>query len=345
MRKDKKNLSRTAKKTVNDKKKRKISLKLLIGFIAFELVFTVATAPFVLLYGPFEEAKVTYVGAAMATMNNQWLATTFLSQDKIAEILGTNKATVENEAVDNSLVNIPKSKDDSIEYYILQDNPKFTGHALVIHDPTRVKLGYSSKLGKEGETVSQIAEHFNAVAAINGGAFTDEANTQLWTSNGGIPVGLLMSEGKIIHDDLNGASTSMAAFTAEGRLLVGNYTTSQLKSQNVKEAMSFGPALVINGRATSLPGSDGGQGTSPRTMIGQRKDGSVVMVVLDSKIPGSRVAATLVEAQEVMLQLDCITATNLDGGKSATMYLNGEVINNPSYALGERPIASGFVVV
>ena len=45
-----------------------------------------------------------------------------------------------------------------------------------------------------------------------------------------------------------------------------------------------------------------------------------------------------------MAQLDCITATNLDGGKSTTMYYNGEVINNPSFALGERTILSGFIV-
>ena len=72
-------------------------------------------------------------------------------------------------------------------------------------------------------------------------------------------------------------------------------------------------------------------------------NGSIVLVVLDSK-DENRVSATLSEAQEVMAQLDCITATNLDGGKSTTMYYNGEVINNPSFVLGERTILSGFIV-
>ena len=52
---------------------------------------------------------------------------------------------------------------------------------LVIYDPTRVKVGVSSKLGKEGETVSQIAESYDAVAAINGGYFTDDKGAQEWT--------------------------------------------------------------------------------------------------------------------------------------------------------------------
>ena len=107
----------------------------------------------------------------------------------------------------------------------------------------------------------------------------------------------------------------------------------------VKEILSFDPVLIQNGRKVAIPGG----GTAPRTLIGQRANGSIVLVVLDSS-KGNRVTATLAEAQQVMLELGCVTATNLDGGKSTTMYYNGEVINNPSFALGERAILSGFIV-
>lgn len=340
------NDKQSGKKVKKRKKKienKKFSWKLLVKFLAFEIVFTIITAPFVLLYGPFDEAKKIYVGSAMGSMNNQWLATMFLSQEKINEIIGSNDGSNHIEEQDNSLVSIPKSKDDTIEQYTLEDNSKFTGHVLVINDPTRVHVGISSKLGTEGETVTQIAENYDAVAAINGGSFTDNADSQQWTSNGGIPSGLLISNGEVLHDDLAGASTNMAAITRSGMLLVGQYTLDQLKEKDVTEALSFGPTLVVNGKAASLKGvSDGGM--APRTLIGQRKHGEIVLVVLDSKLPGGRIAATYEEAQEVMLQLGCITATNLDGGKSTTMYYDGEVINNPSFALGERPIASGFIV-
>lgn len=325
----------------NKKVKKKFSWKLLLGFIVFEIVFTGITAPFLLLYGPFEEAKKTYVGAAMSTMSNKWLATMFLSDEKINEIIGTNQPAEDLEKQDNSLVEIPKAKDDTIVQYTLDNNPKFVGHVLVISDPTRVKVGVSSKLGTEGETVSEIADHYDAVAAINGGAFTDEANTQKWTSNGGIPVGLLICDGEVKHNDVGNNKVGVAAITKEGRLLAGEYTLAELQKEGVRDAMSFSPVLVRNSKAVPISVD---QGTAPRTMIGQKSNGSIVLVVLDSKLPGDRIAASLKEAQEVMLTLGCVTATNLDGGKSTTMYYNGEVINNPSYALGERPIASGFIV-
>ncbi|HEY5524355.1 MAG TPA: phosphodiester glycosidase family protein [Clostridium sp.] len=331
---------RNTKKSIKKTDKR-FSWKLLLGFILFQLIFTVVTAPLVLLYGPFEQAKKTYVGSAMKTMSNQWLATTFLSDEKIAEIIGSNKSSGDVETQDSSLIEIPKAKDETIENYVLNDNPKFTGHVLVIYDPTRVKVGVTSKLGKEGETVTAIAERYDAVAAINGGYFTDNPGAQEWTQNGGTPVGYLMSEGKELCNEVGNDSTPIVAITQDGKMLVGDRTVAQLKKDNVTEAMTYIATLVRNGKAvTDLPN----EGTSPRTMIGQRSNGAIVFVVLDSKLPGGRIAATLEEAQQVMINLDCLTAVNLDGGKSTTMYLNGEVINNPSNALGERTIASGFIV-
>ena len=323
------------KKITRSKKNKKTSWKVILAFFAFMIIFTGVTAPFMILYGPFEDAKRTFIGTAMSSMHYQWLATTFLSQDQIDEILGKSQEVVSNENQDFSLIEISKVKDDSIEVATLTDN-------------STVKVGVTSKLFKEGETTSQIAQNYDAVAAINGGAFTDEEGSQLWTSNGGIPVGVLISDGKILNDDAPGGRYDVAAMTKDGRLLVGGYTLKQLEEQNVVDALTFtpegaSPVLVINGKMTKISG-DGGLGTAPRTLIGQRRDGAIVLVVLDSKVPGGRIAATLKESQEIMYKLDCVTATMLDGGKSATMYYDGEVINNPSNSLGERPIASAFIV-
>lgn len=175
------------KKITRSEKNKKTSWKVVLAFFAFMIIFTGVTAPFMILYGPFEDAKRTFVGTAMSSMHYQWLATTFLSQDQIDEILGKSQEVVSNENQDFSLIEISKVKDDSIEVATLTDNSKFTGHVLIVKDPTRVKVGVTSKLFKEGETTSQIAQNYDAVAAINGGAFTDEEGSQLWTSNGGIP--------------------------------------------------------------------------------------------------------------------------------------------------------------
>lgn len=335
--------------------KNKNKLKSIILCIIFTVVFTIITMPFILLYGPFTNARKIFIGTAMESMHYKWIVTTFLSQDKIDELLEINttveEVVQETEEQDSSFIDIPKRKDDTIELQKLGDeNGKFKGYALIIKDPTRVRIGISSKLlEKKGETVSEIAEKYDAVAAINGGYFTDEEGAEKWSSNGGIPVGFLMVDGKIINNVDANEEQPILAITKEGRMLVGETTTTKIlgNSQDGKnavvDAMTYQVTLVKNGKKCNLKNSVI-TGSSPRTLIGQREDAAIVMVVLDSALPGDRICATMNECQKLMYDLGCYNAVNLDGGKSTTMYLNGEVINNPSFSLGQRQISSGFIV-
>lgn len=335
------NRKRVEKRTT---KKKKFSWKILGLFLVFEIIFTAMTAPFVLLYGPFMNAKKTYVGAAMTSFSHQYLATTFLSKDKINQILEEDVDTSDTSGLEQSNeinVNLPKKHDDTIER-IDFENIKYKGYLLIVKDPTRVKVGYTSKLGKEGETTSQIAENFNAVAAINGGAFTDTSSTVQWTGNGGTPSGVIINQGKIIYSDINDdEERECMAITNEGRLLVGEYTISELKKLKVMEAVSFEPTLVKNGKKIPIAKD---WGIAPRTAIGQREDGSILLMVIDGRSLLSGMGASMKEVQELMIKYGAVSAINLDGGKSSTMYLNDEVINNPSDSLGERAIPSAIIV-
>ena len=325
------------------RKNKKVSGKTLIMFLLFEFIFTACTFPFLLLYGPFNNAKSTYVGAAMTSMTHQYLATWFLSEEKINKILGNNSTEATDETTNASEINIPKVKDDTIEFYELADNPKFTGYYLVVKDPTRVKVGHTTKLNEEGQTTSQIAENYNAVAAVNGGAFVDQSSTSQWTGNGGIPSGIVMSGGEVVHNDLGeGNKTELLAIDKQGVMIVGKYSIDDLKERKIQEALSFGPTLVVNGKMTPMSG-DGGWGIAPRTAIGQRQDGAIILLVIDGRGVGS-LGATLKETQEIMYQLGAVNAMNLDGGKSTTLYYNGEVRNTPSNSMGERAIPTAIIV-
>ena len=83
---------------------------------------------------------------------------------------------------------------------------------------------------------------------------------------------------------------------------------------------------------------DGGWGVGPRTAIGQRKDGTVLFLVIDGRQPGYSVGATLRDIQNIMYEEGAVIAANLDGGSSSTLYYNGKVINKPADLLGERMI-------
>ena len=99
-------------------KRSKITLVLL--FIIFELIFTAITVPFVVYYGPFKKIKTTVVGAAMTTLTLQWLVTSFLSDEKIKQIMSEQKIEpiVQNNLDGvNSGIKVENINDNSIERY------------------------------------------------------------------------------------------------------------------------------------------------------------------------------------------------------------------------------------
>ena len=319
------------------KNKRRTSTLVLL-FVIFELTFTTISGPFTLYYGPFKNVKATVVGAAMTTYSLQWLATTFLSKKAIANILSNQTV---NALVQNNLngVKVEKKDDNSIERYDVKGN-KFKGYILVISDPTRLKVGYSSKLGTEGQLTSDIAKDNNAIAAINGGGFKDEDNGSKWTGTGANPTGIIMANGKTVFNDITHESkkTQVVAMTSSGKLLVGPHSITEMKTAGVTDAVSFGPALIVNGQKTITKG-DGNWGIAPRTCVAQRKDGAIILLVIDGRQVGS-LGATLREAQDVLYEYGAYNATNLDGGSSSTLFYDDEVINSPSDSLGERSVPS-----
>ncbi|WP_343771339.1 phosphodiester glycosidase family protein [Clostridium malenominatum] len=324
------------------KKKKRFSFKIFMFFLMFQFVFAGVTAPMILFYGPFKNVRKTIVGAAMSTLSHQYIATTFLSDKKIKEILNEDVVEVIDQGSGLGAIKFENKHDSNIERYDIEAK-KFKGYMLVISDPTRVKVGYSSKLGKSGELTSQIARNNNAVAAINAGGFVDKNDDGNWTGTGGHPVGILMSNGELKNTVSNPkAKDDTMGITDEGVLLVGRYSLNELKDLNTKEALTFGPALVVNGQPTIRSG-DGGWGIAPRTAIGQRKDGAMLLLVIDGRQVRS-VGATLRDVQDIMLEYGAYNATNLDGGSSSTMYYDGEVINNPCDPLGERAVPSVIYV-
>ncbi len=330
------------RKIKKSRKTKKNTSALVLIFILFEITFTAITGPFIVYYGPFNNVRTTVVGAAMTTLRSQWIATLFLSDEKIKEILnGEAVETIAQNDLDakDSGVTIEKQNDNSIERYDIIGK-KFKGYILVVNDPTRIKVGYSSKLGKEGQLTSEIAKRNGAIAAVNGGAFSDEAAGALWAGTGANPTGIIMTNGKIIYKDIRSENkqTEVVALTKAGKLLVGLHTIKEMRQVGVTEAVSFGPALIVNGKKT-INNGDGRWGIAPRTAIGQRKDGAIILLAIDGRQVNS-LGATLREVQDVLYEYGAYNATNLDGGSSSTMFYDDEVINNPSDSLGERSVPS-----
>lgn len=321
-------------------KKKKSKFKSLLGFFIFELFFLSITTPLLIFYGPFDNVKCTITGVLWNSYTLKDVARTFLSDKAIANILGDGYAISNVNTEDIKLLKFGVHHTNKTELFDIESS-NFNGKLLVIEDPTRIKVGYSNQIPRAGQTTSSIAKRNGAIAAINGGGFIDTK----WAGTGGAPLGFIISDGKYISGESKDKTTKRdtIAFTEDGMLIVGKHSLNDLKKYNVKEAISFGPPLVVNGKPT-IKNGDGGWGISPRTVIGQRSDGSVLFLVIDGRSIKSY-GATLKEVQDIMIDKGAVNAANLDGGSSATMYYDGKVINTPSDALGERSVPSVFMVM
>jgi exopolysaccharide biosynthesis protein len=82
----------------------------------------------------------------------------------------------------------------------------------------------------------------------------------------------------------------------------------------------------------------------PRTGVGQRADGKVVMVAVDGRQPGYSAGVTNLELAQAMMQLGVISASALDAGGSTTMAFDGKLLNSPSDRGGERSVAEALLV-
>ena len=327
-----------------EKKNKKSKAKKVLKWIAFFLIFQIIYVPILsivlIYYGPFTNTRDMIVTTAMTTMRHQYFATLFLSKEKIDEILAKNRPQENIEDQSLSAINIGSGiSAEDMNGIELKDvsNDSYTGKLLIINDPSRVKLVSSPRLGTSGATTSQIVAENDAVAGMNAGGFQDDA-----LGTGGKPAGLVIEDGQLRTTN-TGASYSLVGMDKDNKMVVSNSMTySKCQQLNLRCAVSFGPVIIINGNATIKSGT-GGWGMQPRTAIAQRKDGAILMLVIDGRQKGS-LGATLRQVQDILLDNGAYNAFNLDGGASTTMVYNGNVVNSPSDILGERYVPNAFIV-
>lgn len=113
------------------------------------------------------------------------------------------------------------------------------------------------------------------------------------------------------------------------------------------QAYSCGSMLVSGGKAVA-PDRDRWVGTllnrDPRTAIGIKADGKMVLIVVDGRQPGYSTGMTGKELAEYLIQLGVEEAAMLDGGATSQMLVEGSLKNRPSDRGLERPVAGAFIV-
>lgn len=305
-----------------------------VKFIIMVFLFTVVTSPFVVLFGPFNNVKRAVIGAILQSRHPHYITWLF-NEDELQSILGTVGVVKSQD-----LFKFNAREDKTLNLEKIQ-SARYVGYILEIPDPRHIQVGTAANIQEKGDTTSNIAKMNNAVAAINGGGFHDPNGT----GTGRLPYGFILHDGEyVIGKDVGpDEDVDFVGFSKSGNLIAGNYDKTQLSDMKAMEGITFGPPLIVDGKKMITEG-DGGWGVGPRTAIGQKKDGTVLFLVIDGRQPGYSIGATLRDVQDILFEKGCYIAANLDGGSSSTLYLNGKVVNKPADLLGERMIPTAFIV-
>ena len=336
------------------KKKRKFKTRWYTKII-FLLDIFVVVVMFVINTTAF---KTFWIPTAMTTMSHKYLAYMLYSSDVINKIMSANyiEQNTEEMNLDNITIGggcnkktysseyekdlCTKEKGNDVFKIISINEPSFKGYLTVIYDPADVELAVSSKLGIVGESVNNLVKNNNGLVGINGGGFEDLDG---W-GNGSIPYGAIIQDGQLVWTH-PGGSGQLIGFTKDHKMWLTDLDPNTAISQGMWDAVEFGPNLIVNGNVSKIHG-DGGWGTAPRTVIAQRQDGIVLFLVIDGRLPGYSIGATMNDVIEVLLRYDAYNAANLDGGASTTMSLGGFLYNYPSAGgeYGGRTVSNAFIV-
>lgn len=353
---------------------KKVILRSLL--VLFTMLFLVTGgllgAIMIVEFGPSEKARDLFVVSMMETSAAQFLATSFLGQEKVDEIMAANAIQNTDEITDTGLVVIGGKKDGSVsvdggdktndtsgEKDIIPGSKgqeadpdgdgidivdvvgsTYRGKMMIVYDPTRVFVGVSGEFGEDkyGKTINEIyGSYDNIVAGINGGGWDDRPGH----GTGGEPYGIVMSQGEVLWGGPLSTSWECCAITNEGKLIVGTFSIQKAIEMGVTDAAKYGPTLIVNNVPTESLGTGGG--LNPRTAIGQRADGAMLLLVIDGRQSNS-LGASLVDIQDVMLKFEAVNAYNLDGGSSTSMLYRGEHINSNASLIGLRKMCTAFLV-
>ncbi|MEO2202246.1 phosphodiester glycosidase family protein [Paenibacillus pabuli] len=285
--------------------------------------------------------RVTLAGTLLTTQHPQYAWVTLIGQDKINELRNKSlKPIVVNtlimapirkpltEEMITSAIPVPEVKEDLKTHYVefernFSPTHYFKGRLVTVNDATKVRLVPATIHDKgtkreRGEWLEEIVKTNNAIVALNASGFSDPGGKS-WASH---PMGLVIIDGEVIQDyDVNANSTALG-ITYDGRLITGKFTSEELLNFGVRDAVSFKPQLIVDGKSL-FPDESSEWGYQPRSAVGQTEDGSIVLIQIDGRKAES-IGASMKDMADILLEYGVVNAMAMDGGTSAFLSYNGE---------------------
>jgi exopolysaccharide biosynthesis protein len=300
--------------------------------------------------GPSESARNLFVTTILETGQMKFLASWVCSREEIQEIVDNNSMQKMDTDMDTSIIVIASDEDEGQDedgadlevQEVFDENGirleeisgrSFYAKMLIIKDPSQVQVGSTYPWGEYGKELDEIVTEAGAVAGVNGGLYVSVGNS------GGSPLGVTVQQGEILYNDPAAyTGTYMIGFNQDDILIIKDLAGMSaadferyVQEAGIRDAVAFQEEssdtnnhfvpLIINGEPRKLDGQ--GSGANPRTAIGQRTDGAILLLVTDGRGASGHLGATASDLIGIMQQYGAVNAANLDGGSSSTMVYNG----------------------
>ncbi|KQO18838.1 phosphodiester glycosidase family protein [Paenibacillus sp. Leaf72] len=284
---------------------------------------------------------------ALITTQHRFLAKYLIGEQGLADRVADYAKQFQEmgEELDTHQITLPTGAGDHAAESLTSveevDGKGYHGFLMTVKDPTKIRLVVPEKAGR-GEKVGSMVKRTGAIAGVNAGGFADPE----WQGNGFQPIGLVITQGEIYYNGLGkDASAQIVGLDKQGKMLAGRYSIKELMKLGISEAVSFEPRMIVNGKGLIKNHADG-WGVAPRTVMGQKEDGSILFLVIDGRQIGYSIGADLYDCQQIMLEHGAVIAANLDGGSSSVLIKEGgDLINKPSSkSEGGRYLPTAFLV-
>lgn len=300
---------------------------------------TFATLGIIFLFGTQtgEDLREWAAGTLLTTQHDYWAPYTFLPEEKLnalkqqikhPEVINSEPETPVPDKPVTAPVTVPEKPRELVEIEeinVSKGNYYFKGKIMYIHDPSRVQLVLTNRK-ERGDLLDEFVKKTNAIGIVNASGFPDPDGY----GKGATAYGLVIHNGKILQGYNPKSGETALGITYGGKLITGSYSAEQLVKMGVRDAMSFRPQLIVNGKNLFADKPARSWGIQPRTAIGQKKDGTIVFVVIDGRQPGHSIGASMNDLAELLEERGVVTAMAMDGGSSSMMLYKGEAITKTS---------------
>ncbi len=301
-------------------------------FIALDIIAILIVIALLISPNILGDKFLNLIGLRLPKRDNQTIALTNINDNLYVDTESHLKC---DNDIEEDIINHDSEEPYKLTELTIDD---FNAFLVVVYNPANVRLmignGFNTPNNTGKMTIQEMVTKSGAVAGINGGGFFD--NGVLSTDR---PIGCIIKDGTLLWGNPN-AVGELIGFNNENKLTLVKTTPQEAIQNGMRDAIEFGPYLMIDGELTEAAIEQAERKVS-RVIIAQREDGIVLFLATDG---GTLRGPRLSEIMDLLKEYGAVNAANLDGGASTQLVINDEIYTDVTDLYG-RPVPAGRRVV